>query len=202
MHDRLRKTSRSALLIAPLIAPLCVVAAPATAQSLALSYKLDVKADSVQQGIAAVHRCTGLSWLTSLGACGRDLLTRITPATRPQAEDAQNVAIFSMLLPSGPEAGAGAGAPSKMPDAPAAVELPTLGTPSPEPARLRSAGGKDALLGNAKTVDLMFRFGSKYRLRSAEEGWEWYRFTDVAHDNRLKTSGLKALGVELLVPFQ
>jgi hypothetical protein len=66
---------------------------------------------------------------------------------------------------------------------------------------LRSAGGKESLIANAKAVDLLFRFGSKYRLRSADDGWELYKFTDPAYESRLQNN-LKALGVELLFPFQ
>jgi hypothetical protein len=79
-------------------------------------------------------------------------------------------------------------------------ELPLLGSPGVD-ARLLRAGAKEALTGSVRTVDLMFRFGSKYRLRSADDGWELYKFTDPAYESRLQNN-LKALGVELLFPFQ
>src|SRR5688572_22421011 len=101
MLGQLRKTRCCSAL---LIAPLCVLAAPAAAQSLALSHKLEIKSDSGQQAASVVQRCTGLSWLTSLGACGRDLLARIAPTARSHVDDTQKIAVFSML-PSGPEAG-------------------------------------------------------------------------------------------------
>jgi hypothetical protein len=38
-------------------------------------------------------------------------------------------------------------------------------------------------------------------MRSGEEGWEVYKFSDVTSENRTQ-SGMKNLGVELLFPFQ
>jgi hypothetical protein len=39
-------------------------------------------------------------------------------------------------------------------------------------------------------------------LRSTEDGWDVTRFKDVTSENRTQSSGVKALGVELLFPFQ
>jgi hypothetical protein len=84
-----------------------------------------------------------------------------------------------------------------------ADELPALGGGAPEQRYLRSAGGRDALIGSSRTADLLLKFGSKHRLRSSEEGgWDWYRFTDTTYQTHLQNNGHKALGVELLVPFQ
>ena len=56
--------------------------------------------------------------------------------------------------------------------------------------------------GAEKIVDLNLRFGSKYRMRNGDEGWEVYKYKDVTAENRLPSAGTKAVGVELLVPFQ
>ena len=83
-----------------------------------------------------------------------------------------------------------------------AAELPDLGAPTPS-RFLRSSGGRDALIGNARAPDLMLRLGSKYRFKSTEDGtWEWYRFHDIAYESYIKNNSFKAVGVELLVPFQ
>lgn len=156
------------------------LAASAGAQGLALSYNLNVNSDPAQPAVyGAANRCSGFNWVSSLGACTRDLLTRVSAGSRDAAPESPPT--FEPAVPNS--------------------ELPTLGVPVPE-SILRGAGGKEALIGNAKAVDVLFRFGSKYRLRSAEEGWEWYRFTDVGDEIRRKNSVHKAVGVELLVPFQ
>jgi len=153
-------------------------ATPAHAQ-LAMSYKLDVGSETAQQTPAVINRCSGFNWMTSIGACGRELLTRVAPGARPEGG--------AMFEP---------GVLAALPD------LPALGAPSPE-RLLRSAGGMASLIGNSKTADLLLRFGSKYRLKNSEEGgWDWYRFTDTTYDNYVKTNGHKAVGVELFVPFQ
>ena len=169
---------------AALAVPALWLAPSAGAQGLALDYKLNVNSESAQPRAMSSNRCAGLNWLTSLGACGRDLLMRISSAARTEAEGpsaADSPPTFEPALPN--------------------AELPNLGVPLAEPV-LRSGGGKEALVGNSKAVDVLFRFGSKYRLRSADEGWEWYRFTDYAYENRRSNSLHKAVGVELLVPFQ
>src|SRR5687768_6169316 len=47
------------------------------AQSLALTYKLEARPDTAQEAPGVVNRCAGFNWMTSIGACGRELLTRI-----------------------------------------------------------------------------------------------------------------------------
>jgi hypothetical protein len=80
-------------------------------------------------------------------------------------------------------------------------EVPALGLPATDPRMLRVGGGTEALTGNVRSVDLMFRFGSKYRLKGGDENSQLYKFTDVAYDSRLQNSA-KAVGLELLFPFQ
>lgn len=160
-------------------AAMLTIATPAHAQ-LALSYKLDVGTPRAEQPEVVVSPCAGLNWMTSIGACGRELLARVAHAGRPD-----NLAVFE------PAPGS------------AQSELPDLGRPEREPRFLRSAGGKEALVANSKTADFLLRIGSKFRLRGADEGgWEWYRFSDVNYDNHVKVNGHKSVGVELLVPFQ
>ena len=159
------------------IALLLIAAAPAHAQ-LALSYKLEVRNPRVEQPESVVSPCAGLNWVTAIGACGRELFSRVSQGPRPE-----NLAVFE--------------------PAPVAAlpELPELGRP--EPRLLRAGGGKEALIANSKAADLLLRFGSKFRTREGSDGgWEWYRFTDTTYDTYVKTNGHKALGVELLVPFQ
>src|SRR5687768_14669359 len=130
-------------------AALLAFAIPAHAQ-LALSYKLDVGASRTEQTEIVVSPCAGFNWVTSIGACGRELFARVAHAGR-----ADNLAVFEPAA------------------VPWVAELPELGRPEHEPRLLRSAGGKAALLGNSKTADLLFRFGSKFRLRGNEDGgWE------------------------------
>jgi hypothetical protein len=162
------------------LAALLFVATSSAHAQLALSYKLDVRAERGQQAEVSVNRCAGFNWVTSIGACGREVLTRITQNARSEGP-----ATFEPAT------------------TPAGGELPDLGTPERAPRLLRSGGGKEALLASSKTADLLLRFGSKYRLRSNEEGgWDYYRFTDTTYENHIKTRGHKAVGVELLVPFQ
>jgi hypothetical protein len=66
---------------------------------------------------------------------------------------------------------------------------------------VRVLGGREALGASLKTVDLMLRLGSKYRLKSAEDGWEVYKFTDSPYESRFQNT-IKAIAVELLIPFQ
>lgn len=161
------------------VAFLLAAAVPAHAQ-LALSYKLEMGSPRVVQADTAVSACAGFNWLASIGNCGRELFTRIAQNPKPE-----NLAVYEPV----PVAGQ--------------TELPELGQPEFMPRLLRAAGGREALLANSRTADLLLRVGSKFRLRGSDEGgWEWYRFTDTTYDNYVKSNGHKALGVELLVPFQ
>jgi hypothetical protein len=154
--------------------------ASAQQQSLALSYKLDVGSAPVAAA-PVVSRCAGLNWVTSLGACGRDLLARISgSATHDGPRGADGPAAFEAAVPN-------AAAPM--------FEMPNE-------KLLRSAGGKDSLIANSRPVEMLLRLGSKYRVRGADEGWEYYRFTDIAQEMRRHSSAHKAVALELLVPFQ
>lgn len=177
-------------------------AAPAGAQSLALSYKLDpVSAPQSPNTFPAVNRCTGLTWVVSLAA------VCIAEATAARLVSAVN-ALRAELHAGEEPADAGASRRVSVPGSYSAAEvaaprydLPVLGSPS-EARVLRAAGGRDDYIANARSMDVNFRFGSKHRLRSAEEGWEVYRFSDVASENRLQSNSVKNIGVELLFPFQ
>lgn len=143
---------------------------------LAMTYKLDVRNERAEQQPFVVNRCVGFNWMTSIGACGRELLARMTPGGRPEGE--------AVAVSTG-------------------GDLPDLGAPGREWRLLRSGGGREALLASSKAADLLFRFGSKFRVRGSDEGgWEYFRFTDVNYESHVKANGHKAVGVELLVPFQ
>jgi hypothetical protein len=186
---------------------LCVAAAaavcavggcvPALAQSLSLSYQLDpVNAPASAKSVPIVDRCSGLSWAASLAAAcfveasARAPLAAIPPpAPVPETKDVAAAPRKS-----------GADSYTATETAALSFELPALG--SPADARLLRAAGREAYSGTAKAVDLNFRFGSKYRMRSGEEGSDFYKFSDVTSENRTQSNGMRNLGVELLFPFQ
>lgn len=164
-------------------------------QSLSLSYKLDVRTETAQPA-PSVNRCAGFHW-TSLAGCGRDLLAKIAPL----AERA--VRAVSPSADGAPDATGSTSAAPVENVATRADDLPTLGGGAPAQRYVRAAGGREALLGSSRSADLQLKFGSKHRLRSSEEGgWDWYRFSDTTYQTHLQNNGHKALGVELLVPFQ
>ena len=154
-------------------AVLLAFAIPAHAQ-LALSYKLDVRASGTEQTEIVVSPCAGFNWVTAIGACGRELLSRVAHAGRTD-----NLAVFEPAT------------------VPSVSELPDLGRSE----RWQRMGVSNS--GNSKTADLLFRFGSKLRQRGNEDGTsEWYRFSDTTYDSYVKQNGHKTVGVELHVPFQ
>jgi hypothetical protein len=188
---------------AALLAWLSLGCVSAGAQSsLALTYKLNA-VDSTRSAPvpAPIHRCAGLNWGPSLEqSCDRQALAGAAATTRSVSESdaprsqVANPGVFAARARLG----------EVMPAA-AEVSLPDLPIPASDARGTRSAGGSEALTGNVKTVDLMFRFGSKYRMRSADEGWEVYRFSDTSYDtrdSRVPSTGARAVAVELLVPFQ
>jgi hypothetical protein len=68
----------------------------------------------------------------------------------------------------------------------------------PEPvaeARLRPAAA-------GRAPDVSLRFGSQNRLRVLEESREAARFTDMGYESHVQSNAHKAVGIELLVPFQ
>jgi hypothetical protein len=185
---------------AALLGWLCLGCASADAQSsLALTYTLNA-VESARSGAATpqIHRCAGLNWGTSLEpSCDRQALASAALMSRP--DPGPNAAHPQTANPGAPAARARS---SEV--APAAVDasLPDLPISG---SGVRPAGGSEVLTGNVKTVDLIFRFGSKYRMRSADEGWEVYKFSDASYDTRdarTPSTGARVVAVELLVPFQ
>jgi hypothetical protein len=176
---------------------LALLSAPACAQSLSLSYQLDPVAAPQLPKVGPLSRCSALTWVASIApAC-------IAESTAARLVSAVN-ALRAEMHPAGdghetavPRRVVAAGAYSGADVAPPRYELPTLGSPSGARV-LRAAGGRDDSVGNARNVDLNFRFGSKNRVRGAgDEG-----VSDVASENRLPSNGVKNIGVELLFPFQ
>src|SRR5688500_18499338 len=186
-------------LVSAAMAAVCLgaVCTPAAAQSLALSYKLDpANAPQSAKTAGPVDRCAGLSWWGALTAgCAARVLSPAAAADALAAPVGRAAEAVPSLL--------GGDATYSVADAqPRRLELPLLGSGPAEPRLVRMAGGKDDYIGNARNVDVNFRFGSKYRMRSGEDGsFEVYKFKDVTSENRIGSSGLKNLGVELLFPF-
>jgi hypothetical protein len=157
-------------------AVLVACATSANAQ-LAMSYKLDVRSERAEQQAVTVNRCTAFNWMTSIGACGRELFSRIAQVGRPDGATYEAVT--------------------------SGVELPELGGPVRDFRLLRSGGGKEALIASSKTAELLVRVGAKMRVRNNDDGgWEYYRFTDAKYESHVKANAHKAVGLELLVPFQ
>ena len=172
--------------------------APALAQQpLALSYKLEPRAESPHTATPGANRCGGTNWLSTISACGRDFVVSLADRVTKQTIEG------SPTLPGARWTNASAPmteAPAQVSEVPA---LPALGQTGPEPRLIRSAGGKEALIGSSRSADLLLRLGSKHRFKSNDEGgWDWYRFSDASYNSHLQKNGHKAVGVELLVPFQ
>lgn len=181
-----------------------LLAAPlgAGAQSLSLTYKLDpVNAAETPKASPLVDRCSGLTWAAALAAaCTAEATARRPIPVVAAAEGTASAAPEAAAEDAPPARREGADSYSATDPAPRRYVLPVLG--SPAEARVLRASGAGDYIGNARSVDVNFRFGSKYRMRSAEEGWEVYKFSDVTSENRLQTNGVRNVGVELLFPFQ
>lgn len=182
------------------IAGLATQADAQQAAPLALSYGLEARAEAAKPAPSLVTRCTGVTWMAALNACGRELLARIAPVGE---------VITRAVVTSSDAPPTGWMVMGIAPAEPAATrsdfDLPALGaTGAPAESRyVRSAGGREALIGSSRTADLLLRLGSKHRFKNNEEGgWDMYRFNDTGYQTHLQTNGHKALGVELLVPFQ
>jgi len=175
-----------------------IVAGPLYAQqSLSLSYQLDVRAETARPA-PTVNRCAGFHW-ASLAGCGRDFLTKINPLA---PREVRAVSLSTDSTVSSDATGSTSASPVEN-VAVRADDLPLLGGSAAEQRYIRSAGGREALIGSSRSADLLLKFGSKHRLRSSEEGgWDWYRFNDTTYQTHLQNNGHKALGVELMVPFQ
>lgn len=194
-------SARQTCFAAVLFASCGLLPAVGWAQALALSYNLNTTPHQAYPPVSLLDRCGGLQWIMPLaGTCN------IHPPSSTFAYPATAASYFvgttheAVSKVEKKDSSNGVRRVSPEATSAPAESLPLLGSAT-DTRFLRIAGGKDALMGNAKTVDLMFRFGPKYRLRSSEEGWEIYKFTDVAQENRATTNA-KALGVELLFPFQ
>ena len=181
-----------------------VLATQAYAQQsapLALSYGLEARAETAKPAPSAVTRCTGVTWMAAINACGRELLARIAPV----GEALTKAVVSSSDVPPTGWMVMGIAPAEPSPARSDSADLPALGATggTPEPRYVRSAGGREALIGSSRTADLLLRVGSRNRIRNNEEGgWDMYRFQDNGYQTHLQNNGHKALGVELLVPFQ
>ena len=157
-------------------------ALPAGAQSLGLSYDLEVRRDSVERVALPSSQCSGLDWLNSFAPCARDgdpvLLSPAEETTAAPAAGMRRVTV-------GP---GGAAVPSAIP------HQAFAGDGSPD-SRLRSPNG-------TRTPDVSLRFGSKNRPLLADEGRDGARFIDAPYESYVHSNAHKAIGLEVLVPFQ
>jgi hypothetical protein len=185
---------------------------PALAQSLALTYRLDpVNAPQALRMAPVVNRCAGLSWAASLAAsCPAEASARGVAA--PAAAEAVGATASPEraldVLPA-PAASARRTDPesySATEPQPRRFQLPYLGSPAADAHLRRIAGSNDEYPGNPRSTDVNVRVVSKYRVRGDDvsQGYsaQSYRFNDVTTENRTQASGMKNLGLELLVPFQ
>jgi hypothetical protein len=175
---------------------LAVLAAPASSQSLSLSYGLDPAASTQAPKVSpgSFDRCWGLSWAAALAAACNAAQAFVQKVVT-------GIASHEVTAASAPAAPVlrrveAQGAYSAADAQPPRYELPQLGSPE---ARVLRAGGDS---GAARGPDVNLRFGSRYRMRNGDEGWETYRFNDATTENRAQSSGMRNVGVELTFPFQ
>lgn len=189
---------------AAVIASSAFTPATGNAQSLALSYGLDVGTAPAHRPVTVVSRCTATGALLVLGACnsqtgqiGRHALIPeqwpvLLPASTP------NPTVTNQASHGGDLRHKAVASPE--PRETAVPELPFLGS-SELDGRSARVGGSNDSSGSIRTGEVLFRFGSKYHLRSADEARELSRFTDAASESRIQNS-IRVLGLELLFPFQ
>lgn len=166
---------------------------------LSMTYQLlGIKVESAKPAPTPANRCAALTWVSSIGACGRDLLAKIAPRTDRTSrlpadgnEDGTAVADSSVST----ERRVAADPAASRSEVVATVQLPALS--SAEPRALRAAPAREALLGSNRSADLLLRVGSKHRQNPNDES-----FTDANYQAHLQNNAHKALGVEILVPFQ
>jgi hypothetical protein len=150
---------------------------PADAQSLALSYDLGVRRDVVERVALPANQCSGSDWLNAIASCARD--GEAAALSPPQDSAAAS---------------------------PRGIRRVTVGaigqaTAAAIPHQTLQAG-EDALDGRRRTADVSLRFGSKNRLASPEENRDMARFVDAPYESYVHSNAHKAIGLELLVPFQ
>jgi hypothetical protein len=158
-----------------------------------------------------VDRCSGLNWASWLAtSCAGAPKTRASAA--PSAEAVGATATPERALEALPSSAPPSARRAEVENYAASesqsrrFELPYLGSPAADARLLRIAGSRDDYPGSARGADVNVRLVSKYRVRGDEgsQGYssQSYRFNDVTTENRTQSSGMKNLGVELLVPFQ
>ena len=195
-----RKTKRL-LSLAALTACLSV-SAPALSEGekrpLSMSYQiLGIKSETAKPAPVPANRCGALTWLSSIGACGRDLLAKIAPsaerhppALASEGEDSTAAADSGAATDRRVAVDAGL----SRTDVVATIQLPAL---SPEDHAVRAAPAREALSGTSRSADLLLRVGSNHRVNPND-----VTFTDANYQAHVQNNGHKALGVELLLPFQ
>jgi hypothetical protein len=148
----------------------------AGAESLALTYALDVRKDAVEHVALPTRQCSGSDWLNAIAPCARDGAAALSSAEK----NASVTAISERRVTVGAAGYA----------APAAIPHEAL------------QAGDDALDSRRRTSDVSLRLGSKNRLVSAEERRDMPRFVDAPSESYVHSNAHKAIGLELLVPFQ
>jgi hypothetical protein len=150
---------------------------PAGAQSLALSYDLEVRRDTVERVALPAYQCSGSDWLNSIASCASD--GEVAAPSSPQETAAASVLRSRRVTVGGARH-----------EAPAAIPHQTF------------QAGEDVSDSRRRTADVSLRFGSKNRLLSPEETRDVPRFVDAPYESYVQSNGHKAIGLELLVPFQ
>jgi hypothetical protein len=150
---------------------------PVDAQSLVLSYDLGVRRDVVERVALPADQCSGSDWLNAIASCARDG----EAAALSSPEDSAAASTRGIRR----------------------VTVGAIGqaTAAAIPHQALQAG-EDALDGRRRTADVSLRFGSKNRLLSPEENRDMARFVDAPYESYLHSNAHKAIGLELLVPFQ
>ena len=157
---------------------------PAGAESLTLSYALEVRRDALERVSLPSDYCNAPDWLNSIPSCRRN---GDEVASAAPEESGVGPAL-------GIRRATATGTTGNAP--PAAIPHRALQTgEDSSDSRLR-------LPNSSRTADVSLRLGSKNRLPSAEENRELPRFVDAPYESYLHGNSHKAIGLELLVPFQ
>jgi hypothetical protein len=150
-------------------------AMPARAQSLALSYDMDVRRETVERVTLPNYQCSGSDWLSLIASCTRDREALSSPE---ESATAQASGIRRVTVGAAGHA------------APAAIPHQALQT------------ADDASDLRRRAADVSLRIGSKNRPIPTDESRDLPRFVDTPYENYLQSNAHKAIGLELLVPFQ
>jgi hypothetical protein len=154
---------------------------PAAAQSLALTYELDVGRDGVERFAPGPYPCAGSRWLTFVEVCetsGESAAFAHASQTAAQP-DSRRASVGGAIMAT-----------------PTAVPRETFqaDAAAPDPRLRPSEVGRAA--------DVSLRVGAQARSRSFEDAAELSPLKSRTYEGALQNNAHKALGLELLLPFQ